>query len=403
MQPITLGDRLTRYPIVATGQRWPCRHEGVAGYTGSHDLLLRFPALRNDPRYVDYGRYVDEPDRPVAGSRGGGLFPVLAKTPGGTLVCIVRTGASHKNTAGAQISLTMSTDRGRTWSPYRVIVQGGAEQDARNPALGVVDDNTFVVAYGVHNLTTGKRCMQMIRSTDAGRSWSSPTVVEPPAGDPCPWLHPHGQMCRPGPGRLVFNARGAYTPNQHETQADLPERESFLYFSDDHGASFTRHVHLGPITETAVLAMDDTRWLCYSRNTQGSATVGRSADAGQTWGEWTPAYPDCRFRTDFSSYIAPGSLVRLPSGNVLLVHTYRDHPFGVRAVISRDGAETFDWDRPFVITDSFWTFDSGYPSAVCFDDGMIVCAAYTMLDLAHPEWGTCAIAYVWHERDMVVS
>ena len=75
----------------------------------------------------------------------------------------------------------------------------------------------------------------------------------------------------------------------------------------------------------------------------------------------------------------------------------------VRAVLGRDGGRTFDWDRPFVITDSFWTFDSGYPSVVCFDDGTIVCAAYTMYDLAHPDWGTCAIAYVWREADMVVS
>lgn len=105
------------------------------------------------------------------------------------------------------------------------------------------------------------------------------------------------------------------------------------------------------------------------------------------------------FRRDFSSYIAPGSLLRLPSGRLLLVHTYRDHPFGLRAVVAPDGA-TFDWDRPFALTRSFWTFDSGYPSAACFADGTVVVVAYTLLDLDRPAWGTCALAYVFHESEL---
>ncbi|MAE66540.1 MAG: hypothetical protein CMJ18_19905 [Phycisphaeraceae bacterium] len=385
------------YCVLATGTRWPCRHEGEHDYHGSHNLFDRFPQLQDDPRYRDYGSQRDEQGRPAPGSHGGGLFPVLARTPRGTLVCVLRTGASHKNTPGAQLSLTRSSDRGRTWTRYEVVVEGDGAQDARNAAFGVLDDDRFVLAYGVHDLECGARWISVIRSDDAGRSWSDPVRVETDADEP--WLHPYGQMVATGPEGLVFNSRGAYSDEQYRQNPKLPGRESYLYFSDDAGRSIARRAHVGPISETALLRLGGDRWLAYSRDHRGAAVVGTSEDGAQTWSGWSRAYPDTRFRSDFSSYIAPGSMLRLPSGRLLLVHTYRDHPFGIRAVLGTED-EGFDWSRPFALTQSFWTFDSGYPSAVCFEDGTVVVVAYTMLDLDHPEWGTCAVAYSFHEDDL---
>ena len=383
--------------LLTTGRRWPCRHEGQADYHGNHALFERYPQLRGDPRYRDYGSQPDTPDNPVPGSRGGGLFPVLARTPSGTLLCVLRTGASHKNTPGAEISLTRSRDRGRTWSPYEVVVTGDGPQDARDPAFGVLDEEKYVLAYGVHDLDQGSHGMSVIRTEDAGRTWSNPVRVETdPDG---PWLHPHGQMVSTGPDSLVFNSRGAYSPEQYRQNPQLPGREAYLHFSDDAGRSFSRRTHLGPVSETTLLCLDGDAWIAYSRDNRGAAVVGRSDDGGRSWGGWSRAYPESSFKSDFSSYIAPGSMLRLPSGRLLLVHTYRDHPFGIRAVVGREN-EGFAWDRPYALTQSFWTFDSGYPSAACFEDGTVVVTAYTMLDLDHPEWGTCAVAYRFHEDEL---
>ena len=141
---------------------------------------------------------------------------------------MTRTGATHSIRPGAQLSLSFSEDRGRTWSPYRVVVEK-EEDDARNPALGSSADGTLVLAYGIHSVGES-RCLfehiEVIRSLDGGETWSAPHRVE------------------------------------------------------------------------------------------------------------------------------------------------------------------------YVLVDSYWHYDCGYPSTVCFDDGTIVTVAYTIFDMAHPEWGTCAIAYV---------
>ena len=393
---IDIQDRITVYPVVVTGKRWPSVHEGHGAASPQHDVPARFPFLKDDPRYADYGACRDGPGNPPPGSRGGGLFPVLCKTPDGTLVCAVRTAASHKRMPGAEISLTVSKDRGKTWSPYRVVVQGREGQDCRNACLGVVDDTTFVLAYGVFDLANHDKWVEVIRSCDGGRTWSRPDKVTQDIVPDC-WMHPHGQMLHVEPDTLVFNARGAYSDAARKRDPNLPRRESCLHWSFDNGRTFTDVTYLGPRSETSVLPLDRDHWICYTRVSLAAPQIGRSADGGKSWAEWRDAYPDVAVRTDFESYCAPGTILKLPSGKIAIVHTYRDHPFGVRAVVSRDGGRTFDWDRQHVLEDSFWTHDCGYPSTVCYDDGTIVTVAYTIFDLDHPDWGTCAIAYVYHE------
>ena len=392
-QPTNIRDKIDAYPVVVTGERWPARHEGDG--TTSDSFFREFPFLMDDPRYRDYGRCVDEPSNPVPGSRGGGLFPVLAKTAGGKLVCVVRTGAEHKNTPGAELSLTVSVDRGRTWSPYRIVTRGRAGQDARNPSLGVLGDDTFVLAYGVHE--TGARRIEVIRSIDGGATWSAPQEVSVENG--LPQLHPFGQMVAAAPETLVMCARGPYARQRREEEPHLPEREAYLYWSRDGGCTFPERTYIGPVSETTFLPLTREDWLCYSRDPERLAKIGRSQDGGKNWGSWSLAYPGWDVRPGGRGpYTAPATILRLPSGRILIVHTYRNCPFGLRAVVSRDGGKTFDWERPYVLTDSYWGNDCGYPSTVCYEDGVVVTVAYALRDMDHPDWGTCAIAYVYHEE-----
>jgi len=105
----------------------------------------------------------------------------------------------------------------------------------------------------------------------------------------------------------------------------------------------------------------------------------------------------CITHGNMETYAAPATMLSLPSGLIAIVHSFRADPFGLRAVVSRDGGRTFDWERQYVLEDRYWGWDCGYPSTVCFSDGTIVTVAYALFDMAHPEWGTCAIAYVYHE------
>lgn len=59
----------------------------------------------------------------------------------------------------------------------------------------------------------------------------------------------------------------------------------------------------------------------------------------------------------------PADVIELKDGRLLCVYGYRRKPYGLRAVISRDGGRTRDdgGDR-----------DLGYPSSVEFPDGRVL-------------------------------
>ena len=93
----------------------------------------------------------------------------------------------------------------------------------------------------------------------------------------------------------------------------------------------------------------------------------------------------------------PAAWCKLSGNRVAVIHTYRQYPFGIRAFLSHDGGKTFDFQRSYVLCDSFWMEDCGYPSAVTFDDGTVLVATYASKDREHPEWGTCAMLLVFND------
>ena len=80
----------------------------------------------------------------------------------------------------------------------------------------------------------------------------------------------------------------------------------------------------------------------------------------------------------------------------------RADPFGVRVIVSRDGGETFDVGHEYVLSHAAFSWDWGYPSTVCCDDGLLVTAAYSLLDLNHEERGTCCLTYRY-SQDLFVG
>ena len=388
-------------PVVATGRRWPCAHELIYEADWRNQLISEHPELAEDARRHDL-LLEPTPPMPEPGAPGGGLFPVLVQLDGGGLVAVTRTGAPHVG-SGGELSLSASSDGGRTWSAPAVAARGDVEDDldCRDPALGVAGNGDLVLAYGLDSRfdaagRPSKRPvpgwgMLVTRSADRGHSWSAPRELPQPSSGPALLLHPYGQMRRVHDSGLVLNARGWYTPEAYARRPDLPGRMTYLYRSDDDGGGWhdPQLIQAG-MTETAFLPLDEDNWLAYARDPQGPSQIARSADGGQTWHGWAPALSGPEGTSRFRH---PGSIARLPNGNVLITYGHRQPPFGVRAIISRDGGSTFDTGREYVITDSYLHEDCGYPSTVCLADGTVVTLAYTVLDLDHPDWGTCCIAY----------
>lgn len=92
-----------------------------------------------------------------------------------------------------------------------------------------------------------------------------------------------------------------------------------------------------------------------------------STDGGRNWSEPVP----------LSLWGHPPYLLRLASGNILLVYGYRRPPWEIRAILSRDEGRTWDMRTlRTVYTFNPGSYDIGYPVATQTDDGTIICAFY---------------------------
>ena len=77
----------------------------------------------------------------------------------------------------------------------------------------------------------------------------------------------------------------------------------------------------------------------------------RSDDGGQTW----------QFHSRVNDFGAPGSLVQMGNGRLVIVYRYRLPPFGIRAVVSEDEGAT--WGPEIIVRDDGGSWDLGYPNA----------------------------------------
>ena len=245
LRETSLVAKVETRPVLATGTRWLCGREdqpaAVAAYFGM------FPECRSDPRRASYGSVTD-PVPPFA--RGGGLIPVLLLLDNGDLACLMRTGAPHIGT-DSEVSIALSRDRGASWSDYRVVARGevGDNLDYRDHSLGQAADGTLVVVYG---LLFGEQersreddpdprarrmtHIEVVRSSDGGRSWSPPGLIPMPG--PGIYVRPHGQMRRLADGTLVFMARGHLSDETYQRDPAAPGRVNYLYRSGDGGRTW---------------------------------------------------------------------------------------------------------------------------------------------------------------------
>ncbi|MBE6819793.1 MAG: exo-alpha-sialidase [Ruminococcaceae bacterium] len=91
-----------------------------------------------------------------------------------------------------------------------------------------------------------------------------------------------------------------------------------------------------------------------------------SDDGGRTWSEPVMLLD--------KTGGAPPHLLLLKSGLLLSTYGRRKQPYGIMAMISADGGETWQTDIP--ICENLATDDLGYPSTVELDDGILVTVFY---------------------------
>ena len=75
---------------------------------------------------------------------------------------------------------------------------------------------------------------------------------------------------------------------------------------------------------------------------------------------------------------SPAQLMRHSSGRLISVYGYREAPYGIRAMFSDDGGET--WDTDWVIDAQGQSGDLGYPATVELRDGSLLTLYYENTD-----------------------
>ena len=221
-------------------------------------------------------------------------FPGAAKMADGTIVVAYYEGPSHGATNGL-IKLVRSADDGLTWSsPILVTDQA---HDPRGPQLTALSDGTLLLTYFYMEWTASPYVAHgtfVMRSTDGGLTWSTPSAV----------------------GTQMSCACGPVWP-------------------DSYAGGWS--AHKGPILE---LASGDLLIPLYGTTTTDNrirATVVRSTDGGVTW----DAPNEVTLGVGAISYFEP-NLSELPSGE--LIATIRTS--ANLLYISRSFDDGFTWSAP---------------------------------------------------------
>ncbi len=309
----------------------------------------------------------------------GGLFPVLCRLETGAILAVVRSGASHVGMKG-RLDCARSEDEGWTWSAP--VTLADSDNDERAPALGLMADGSVVLAWRTAVYTCeGPRIVEttvyshlnVIRSTDGGRTWSEPMQVEvsPFAGGTA-----YRRIITLNDGRALLPFYG--TAGARKCSCAL--------WSEDNGLTWS-----GPAVmfegagENAYLHLPDGDLLSLGRD-RGWMHLRRSGDVGKTWSEPT------LFSQENKS-IHPGDLVLLRDGRILATYGYRLFPFGARARISSDGGRT--WSCQVVLIHDSLNWDCGYPSSVQRSDGRVLSAQYATASRTQPELGVHCMGIIW--------
>ncbi len=392
---VDLTDKVAKHRIFGAARQWP-DHWTARGLVGNKAPSVRDnPQLKSLPEYKDFVAGKQRLPRPTLDEHGGGYWPLLIRLrapksgqPTETLACLFRTGAIHLG-PGGNIAIAFSHDRGKTWTEPAVAVPRDKQLklDYRHGSFGQARNGDLLVMYWVSAgwnwdlQKTGEPdflATELVRSPDLGKTWSKPQDLN--LREKLGFgVGPFGPIQQVGKDALVVNVR--------EGASD----QSFLAWSFDDGRTWPKitTISTNRKTETWVLPLTHQEWIGYARAGAGGAWICRSHDGGLTFPEWQEVKPYRRR--------VPGCLLKLSGNRVAIIHTYRQYPFGIRAFLSHDGGKTFDFQRSYVLCDSFWMEDCGYPSAVALDDGTVLVATYATKDREHPEWGTCAMLLTFND------
>jgi len=307
----------------------------------------------------------------VYAARDRGYFPVVLRTGPREAVAAIRGGAGHIGIQG-RLEIIRTTDSGRTWSAPTVAAQ--SEWDDRNPSLGLALDRTMVLAYHHQgnydekgDLKRGNKVDTLLRtSKDLGRTWSE---AFPLSFAELNGRSPYGRMLNLGKDLLmpIYGAPLERPPTEWSVSYILRSRDGGKTWGD-------LSLVATEMNETSFICLPDGELLALMRSEKShpaSLYSARSGDGGHTWSEPVRVTADSEH---------PGDIILLSNGWLLLAYGHRHPPFGVQGLVSTDWGLTWAQDYKLIFADDRPGGDCGYPSLTVFGDGSLLLMYYSAGD-----------------------
>jgi hypothetical protein len=317
------------------------------------------------------GVYQDHPDivvTPKTADRNT-YFPSVARLRNGQLLVVYYDSPGHISPAG-RISLVRSGDAGRTWSAPQVIVD--TPLDDRDPSITLTRRGRLFVSYFVRNPDGTGGGVFVTRSDDSGVEWSQPVQVDTSLISPAT----SAPILELANGDLLVPIYGG-TKGGSDTRASIVR-------SRDGGLTWPRRDEVEIATTPGLNFQEPTvvevegRLLAVMRtdSSYSRAYQTTSIDGGATWSE--PAGLDLAAQAS--------ELIALPA---------RDEPAGSVVHVWADWSRRYGDSRPTVVQRIRWPAgssspvfgeprvlynshcdDAGYPSGVVLDDGRLFVVFY---------------------------
>ena len=225
-----------------------------------------------------------------AGAGGYEAFPDICRCANGDLLCVFYAGYGHVSfpTAdlpkGARISSVRSTDDGRTWGPPQVVED--TLWDDRDPSIACLKDGTLICNWftyyaGQTNVRPGNTVhykeLWLAFSHDNGQTWGEPQLVPSNANAHWGCSAPIVEL---SDGTLLWPIYREYPDPLRNWSAMLRSTDGGKTWSDPYWVDETNPDN----DEPAVIELPEGRILCLMRANSGdSMWWSESTDRGLTW------------------------------------------------------------------------------------------------------------------------